>query len=636
VLGRTGLAAAATTAVLAAATPPPWFSNAWQKLVVEPQPAAVFHAGTLGEGEHVDVDFTHEVLGSIAIRFGAVAPGTLVEVSFSESGYYVADTTDWPKHYATDRVMPTSGETWTDTFGCQYWDVCADGPHGFRFARIRVTRGSAEVRGVEVRSDVTTPPGWFLSSDDLLNRIWHASVYTAQLNVVRTGPATIDQAMCPIGLEGQAVIVDGAKRDSCPWLGDQAVTDQTLLYAGVHDDAVRTTLGLFAAGQRADGLLPASPAGGWVAELADYPAYWVLALRTLALHRGTDAAQQWWPALRRVLDAWLPAHTDARGLVVDPFGHADYAYVRRNGGASSYLSGVWAEALDAGAFVARALGHAPEADAWAGRSRSTARALAATFWDAGAGAFLDTVAGEPVHPEDGNAFAVLSGAASPAQAAAAFAYLDRTSAHPWGNAIADNDVWDGPDWGYGASSRVYPFMTAFDVLARMQSGLDDGALALLRRTWGWMLDPAHDAPGTMWEAIGPFGSIDGFQKQFTSMAHGWSSGAAGLLSGYVLGVRPTSAGFASFDALPHPGDVQWAQGSVPTPAGAIRLSWRRTGPRWQLRLEAPPGLRARVGAPAPAASRVTVDGRVRRAEAAGGYVFVTLSGAHTVTVGPGF
>jgi len=72
---------------------------------------------------------------------------------------------------------------------------------------------------------------------------------------------------------------------------------------------------------------------------------------------------------------------------------------------------------------------------------------------------------------------------------------------------------------------------------------------------------------------------------------------------------------------------------VPTPAGLVRLSWRRAGPHWTLRLEAPAVLRARVGAPAPPRARMTVDGRVTKAQAADGFVFVSVAGSHTVTVG---
>ena len=128
------------------------------------------------------------------------------------------------------------------------------------------------------------------------------------------------------------------------------------------------------------------------------------------------------------------------------------------------------------------------------------------------------------------------------------------------------------------------------MLARFATGDDARALELVRREWGWMLDPARGGPGTMWEAIGSWGSIDGYEKRFTSMAHGWSTGAAPALTAYVLGVRPTSPGYATFDVDPHRGDLGWAQGQVPTPHGPIRFAWSRAGAR----LVVPPGTVAHV------------------------------------------
>jgi len=76
---------------------------------------------------------------------------------------------------------------------------------------------------------------------------------------------------------------------------------------------------------------------------------------------------------------------------------------------------------------------------------------------------------------------------------------------------------------------------------------------------------------TMWETIGADGSPPTDQQP--SFDHGWSSGAAPALTSYALGVRPASPGFGSYVAQPHPADLRWARGVVPTPHGPIRFSW---------------------------------------------------------------
>jgi len=71
-----------------------------------------------------------------------------------------------------------------------------------------------------------------------------------------------------------------------------------------------------------------------------------------------------------------------------------------------------------------------------------------------------------------------------------------------------------------------------------------------------------------------------------------------VLTNAVLGVTPTGFGFERFDVVPHPGDLAWASGAVPTPTGTIRAAWRAgQGGRFELTVTSPPGTAARVGVP---------------------------------------
>jgi hypothetical protein len=221
------------------------------------------------------------------------------------------------------------------------------------------------------------------------------------------------------------------------------------------------------------------------------------------------------------------------------------------------------------------------------------------FFDTAAGAYLDSPSGPTVHPQDGNAFAILAGLASSAQTKSALRYLATTNARPWGNTMADNNTWDEPGWGSDMSERAYPFITYFEVLARFRASLDDSAVGLIRREWGWML--THSPESTMWESIGPAGGPP--PNDVPSWDHGWSSGAAPALTGYVLGVRPTSPGFATFLVDPHPGaTVRSALGRVPTPHGDLVVSWHKAGDRIVISVHAPPG-EVWTNRPPPAAKR---------------------------------
>jgi len=97
---------------------------------------------------------------------------------------------------------------------------------GFRFEAIELrTPGTVTLSGagLNFRAYRATPAeyqGWFISSDDQLNRMWYAGAYTAQMDMVPVGVASCFT---------QPVIFDGAKRDRAIWSGDLMVSDPVAL-----------------------------------------------------------------------------------------------------------------------------------------------------------------------------------------------------------------------------------------------------------------------------------------------------------------------------------------------------------------------------------------------------------------------
>ncbi len=83
----------------------------------------------------------------------------------------------------------------------------------------------------------------------------------------------------------------------------------------------------------------------------------------------------------------------------------------------------------------------------------------------------------------------------------------------------------------------------------------------------------HDPGVTQWEGIGEGGKP--YEDDFTSMAHGWSTGIVPLMSNYVLGVKPAGPGFSRWIVKPITtgGGLTWARGAVPTPMGPISVFW---------------------------------------------------------------
>ncbi|MDQ2997220.1 MAG: hypothetical protein M3R61_09225 [Chloroflexota bacterium] len=87
-----------------------------------------------------------------------------------------------------------------------------------------------------------------------------------------------------------------------------------------------------------------------------------------------------------------------------------------------------------------------------------------------------------------------------------------------------------------------------------------------------------------------------------------ASGGASITT-YVLGVQPTGVGFASALIAPHPGDLRWCRGRVPTPHGDIEVQWGNAdGQPFTLRVHAPEGIELRLQLPR--VGTATMNGRV--------------------------
>src|SRR5690606_20982569 len=56
-----------------------------------------------------------------------------------------------------------------------------------------------------------------------------------------------------------------------------------------------------------------------------------------------------------------------------------------------------------------------------------------------------------------------------------------------------------------------------------------------------------------------------------SFAHGWASGPTSWLSEHVLGIKIAEPGGKAYTVQPNLGDLEFAEGTFPTPYGVIRV-----------------------------------------------------------------
>ena len=100
---------------------------------------------------------------------------------------------------------------------------------------------------------------------------------------------------------------------------------------------------------------------------------------------------------------------------------------------------------------------------------------------------------------------------------------------------------------------------------------------------------------SLWEVVG---GEERFQCA-ASLCHGWSAVLNYFAGARVLGVRPLSLGFKTFEVAPRTLGLLNASGVIPTPHGEIIVRWQDDPEKNELKLflKYPEGLEARIVAP---------------------------------------
>ncbi len=399
------------------------------------------------------------------------------------------------------------------------------------------------------------------------------------------------------------VIMDGAKRDRVVWSGDLGVEAPNVFYTTGADDYVRGSLQLLGSYQVADGetgtnVNPTAPLAAFPQSGSTYSTSYSMDevdnIATYYLYTGDLAfVRAEWPVITREL-AYNASLVDGRGLLVtnsDDGQDWDY-YNGSHAGAVTYYNDIYFESLNDAALMADALGQPDRATSYRREAASVRAAINRYLFDPSTGLYELSDQQSDAVAQDGNSLAVLFGVAPTGQDGSILAALAKTlPSTPYGSLAFTPNA--------GLQNGVSPFITNDEVRALFASGDTAVALSLLRNLWGYMDSPGQDYTGADWELVGPNGA-PGFGDE-TSLAHGWSSGATADLSSYVLGVRPTTAGFDIWSVDPHPGSLSWAEGNVPTPHGTIEVRWAQqpSSGRFALEVTAPSSTTGTLTVPVP-------------------------------------
>lgn len=507
------------------------------------------------------VDFGRIVSGRIAIGVAAAA-GAVLDMSFTE-----------------EPLAPEVANGFFPQVGARY--VCRGQedrfetffPYGLRYLNVLTTipadaaEAVLDIHDMSVHEQLSplTGQAGFSCSDDMLNAVVRACRRTVEL--------------C-----SHDAFVDCPTREQRAWVGDGVVHQLTHLVSN-EDWRLAAHYLQLAASPRPDGILPMTVAGDVEAAggvtIPDWSLHWVHGLFSWYEWSGDlRLVRDLLPVAQRVL-TWFVPFRDEAGLLaeVTEWTLVDWSSVT-TGGTNAVLTGLWARGLLEFAGMARAVGDRGAAE-WAESLHTQAKSGFELFWDEARGSYTDhAVQGVrqlQMHQLAGAAAIVGDLAPRDRWARIAETITDRRAVVRRSWSVGADDALeklqrqlDGErevDWDVEHEIvRAQPFASyvVHDAVAR--AGRADLLPALLR-DWTEFLAPTPE--GRTYDTIGECWG-------WGTHAHAWSCTPVKDLVMHVLGVTPSVAGCTVVRVAPHLGDLDWAEGRVPTPYGLVRVRAERT------------------------------------------------------------
>jgi hypothetical protein len=125
------------------------------------------------------------------------------------------------------------------------------------------------------------------------------------------------------------------------------------------------------------------------------------------------------------------------------------------------------------------------------------------------------------------------------------------------------------------------------------AGADKAALDLMRERYQRFALPDGKLD-CFWEEYSSLLGQSGWHARYRSLAQNGAGSPAYHLLTQVLGVTPIAPGFAEFEIRPQLGDLEWAEGVVPSPKGDIPVRVQKKGGKLLLATTVPEGTAATV------------------------------------------
>lgn len=399
------------------------------------------------------------------------------------------------------------------------------GNTGFRFVRIDLLDPNEFLALKEVRAIATLRDipylGSFKSNDDRLNKIWETGAYTVHLCM-------------------QDYLWDGIKRDRMVWGGDMHPEITTISNVFGYNKVVPKSL---------DFARDHAPLPKFINGISSYSMWWVIMQHDWYLFHGRlDYLWQQKSYLMPLLELFTTFVDNDGHEHVDPKGmrFLNWPSYRNPQGVSAGLQALLSITFEKGAKLCQILGENDKARKYLALSAKMKR-----------------YSPDPNNCKEGAAMLALAGIMDPAK--------------------ANREV-----ISVGGPKHFSAFFGYYMLEAQAKAGDYTGALDNIRKYWGGMLDMGAT---TFWEEfdldeaknaapidnIVPQGKLDYHRSTGAdcyiglrrSLCHGWSSGPTPWLTENVLGIKVLEPGCKKIKVDPHLGNLQWAEGTFPTPMGVL-------------------------------------------------------------------
>ena len=482
----------------------------------------------------VILDFGKEIHGGLKIVISTVSPARtpVFRVRFGESVSETCselNTTTSLVETGSNEVMDLKNNTATNDHAmrdmeltCPYYGSIEIGSTGYRFVRLDLLTDDMLVNLKEVTAilryrDIPYE-GSFNCSDQRLNDIWMTGAYTVHLNM-------------------QEYIWDGIKRDRLIWLGDMHPETSTISYVFGEDESVYSSLDL---------AVKQYPLPNYFNGMSAYSMWYLIMQYDWYMHFGNiDFLRKHGDYIKGLVDL-IDTKVDAEGN--DELGGGrflDWPSSPNEKGVHSGYRALIVWAMNDAAKLCRILGDEPQA--------KKAEAIVARL-------------NKKIMPSN-----------NLKQAEGLMAIAGLKSAEDAAKAILE-----------GGPKGFSTFYGYYMLQALAMDGKYAEALDIISKFWGGMLDLGAT---TFWEDFnldwvdnvgridefvpagkkdihGDFGAYcyPGFRHSF---CHGWASGPTAWMSQHVLGIEPLEPGCRKVSVKPHLGNLEWAEGTYPTPMGNI-------------------------------------------------------------------